>query len=63
MTEHRRKVGILTILVGVLVSLTGASVMVDWYATGDHWEVGIKGPVWLVLGVILALIGRELKDE
>lgn len=63
MTQHRRKVGTLTILVGILIAFTGASVLVDWATTATPWEVGIKGPVWLALGVILALVGREFRSD
>lgn len=63
MTEHRRQVGTLTILLGFLLALTGASVLFDWLTTPTAWEVGVKGPVWLLLGIVLVLIGREFRDD
>lgn len=63
MTEHKRRVGFLNMLVGVLILLAGASVSVEWIADSTSWQVGIKGPVWILLGVVLMLIGREFVDE
>lgn len=63
MTEHRRQIGVLNMLCGVLVLLAGASVFVDWVANSTSWQVGIKGPVWIILGTVLILIGREFADD
>lgn len=63
MTEHRRKVGVITILMGILVCVSGASLVFDFIAEGDRWEVALKGPVWIVLGACLVLIGREFAND
>jgi hypothetical protein len=62
-TEHRRKVGVLNMLVGVLILLAGVSVCLDWATNDTSWQVAIKGPVWIGLGAILVMIGREFASE
>lgn len=63
MTEHRRKVGALGMLIGVLILLAGVSVCADWVANATTWQIAIKGPVWVGLGVALVLIGREFLED
>ena len=63
MTRHKKKVGYLNILGGAFLFLTGLMVCIDWATDGESWEIGVKGPVWIVLGVVLALMGREYIDD
>ena len=63
MTRHKRHVGMLNILAGLFVFLSGLMVCIDWVTDAASWEIGIKGPVWVVLGVVLALMGREYIDD
>lgn len=63
MTEHRKKVGALTMLMGVFVFISGVMLVIDYLTEGDRWEVALKGPVWMVLGFVLVFIGREFANE
>jgi hypothetical protein len=63
MTEHKGAVGYATVLAGFCLVIMGASVIVEWLNEGHEWFYGIKGPVWVLIGAVFTVVGREFVDD
>lgn len=47
-------------IIAVCVFASGLLLTFDWAATHETWEIGIKGPVWLLAGIAMWLVALVL---
>ena len=58
--RRRQFTGIAAMLTGFAVMLLGLALVLDWITNpATDWQDGLKGPVWMSLGFIIALFGWE----
>lgn len=53
----RKLLGFFELITGVLVIACGGAVFMDYMQNDTHWNVAIKGPVWIVIGFVFGFMG------